>query len=152
MNDAQRVAEARMAETYRGAVYPWHCDHMGHMNVMWYVGKFDEATWNLFTLLGLPPSFLRHTGRGMAAVDQRIAYLSELHAGDIVVVKSGVLEARDKVLRFFHVMRNDESGEIAAITQLTAVHLDKTTRKSAALPVDVTAKARERIVEYGLPW
>jgi acyl-CoA thioesterase FadM len=29
-----------MVETYRGAVYPWHCDHMGHMNVMWYVGKF----------------------------------------------------------------------------------------------------------------
>src|SRR3954452_23114384 len=29
--------------TYKGAIYPWHCDHMGHMNVMWYVGKFDEA-------------------------------------------------------------------------------------------------------------
>ena len=26
--------------TYRGIVYPWHCDHMGHMNVMWYAGKF----------------------------------------------------------------------------------------------------------------
>ena len=34
--------------TYKGTVYPWHCDHVGHMNVMWYVGKFDEATWNLF--------------------------------------------------------------------------------------------------------
>jgi len=33
--------------TYRGIVYPWHCDHMGHMNVMWYVAKFDEATWTL---------------------------------------------------------------------------------------------------------
>jgi hypothetical protein len=33
--------------TYRGVVHPWHCDHMGHMNGMWYVGKFDEATWNL---------------------------------------------------------------------------------------------------------
>ena len=31
--------------TYRGTVFPWHCDHMGHMNVMWYTGKFDEATW-----------------------------------------------------------------------------------------------------------
>lgn len=20
--------------TYRGTVYPWQCDHMGHMNVM----------------------------------------------------------------------------------------------------------------------
>jgi hypothetical protein len=20
--------------TYRGTVYPWHCDHVGHLNVM----------------------------------------------------------------------------------------------------------------------
>jgi len=37
-----------MEVTYRGTVYPWHCDHVGHMNIMWYVGKFDEANWNLF--------------------------------------------------------------------------------------------------------
>jgi acyl-CoA thioester hydrolase len=37
-----------MAEaTYRGTVYPWQCDHVGHMNIMWYVGKFDEANWEL---------------------------------------------------------------------------------------------------------
>ena len=39
--------------TYRGTVYPWQCDHVGHMNIMWYVGKFDEANWNLFARLGL---------------------------------------------------------------------------------------------------
>src|SRR4051812_38521462 len=33
--------------TYRGVVYPWHCDHLGHMNNMWFAGKFDEASWNL---------------------------------------------------------------------------------------------------------
>ena len=27
-----------LVETYRGAINPWHCDQMGHMNVMWYVG------------------------------------------------------------------------------------------------------------------
>ena len=42
--------------TYRGTVYPWQCDHVGHMNIMWYVGKFDEANWNLFARLGLTPS------------------------------------------------------------------------------------------------
>ncbi len=21
--------------TYRGTVYPWQCDHVGHMNIMW---------------------------------------------------------------------------------------------------------------------
>ena len=41
--------------TYLGTVYPWQCDHVGHMNVMWYVRKFDEATWNFFHQLGLTP-------------------------------------------------------------------------------------------------
>ena len=63
-----------LIETHRGTVYPWQCDHMNHMNVMWYVGKFDEGTWNFFNHIGLTPSFLRSQGRGMAAVDQRIAY------------------------------------------------------------------------------
>ena len=26
------------AETYRGFVYPWEMDHIGHMNVRFYVG------------------------------------------------------------------------------------------------------------------
>jgi acyl-CoA thioesterase FadM len=36
-------APMESAATYRGTVYPWQCDHVGHMNIMWYVGKFDEA-------------------------------------------------------------------------------------------------------------
>ena len=40
--------------TYRGTVYPWQCDHVGHMNIMWYVGKFDEANWNMLARIGLP--------------------------------------------------------------------------------------------------
>ena len=74
--------------TYRGTVYPWQCDHVGHMNIMWYVGKFDEANWNLFARLGLTPSYLREAGRGMAAVQQTITYKRELLAGDIVEVRS----------------------------------------------------------------
>jgi len=118
--------------TYRGTVYPWHCDHVGHMNVMWYVGKFDEATWQLFHLIGLTPSYLRTAHRGMAAVDQHISYLKELHAGAVVSVRSTILEVRDKSIRFVHEMCNDETGEIAAKTTLKAVHLDTELRKSCA--------------------
>ena len=80
--------------TYRGAVYPWHCDHVGHMNVMWYVGKFDEATWNFFARLGLTPAYLRDAGRGMAAGQQNITYKRELLAGDVVEVVKKVRRIR----------------------------------------------------------
>src|SRR5262245_407906 len=110
--------------TYQGAIYPWHCDHMGHMNVMWYVGKFDEGTWRFFAHLGLTPAWLRANGRGMAAVEQQIEYKRELLAGDTVSVRTTVLEAAGKALRFRHEMLNDETGEVAAVTTLTALHLD----------------------------
>src|SRR5258705_6879803 len=82
--------------TYRGTVYPWQCDHVGHMNIMWYVGKFDEANWNFFARIGLSPSYLRQSGRGMAAVQQNIAYKHELLPGDIVEIRSRLLEIHDK--------------------------------------------------------
>ncbi len=132
-----------MIETYRGAVYPWHCDHMGHMNVMWYVGKFDEATWNLFAAIGITPTLLRGRERGMAAVQQNLSYKRELYAGDVVAVRSAVLEIRDKVVRFVHEMRNAESGEIAAVCELTGVHIDASSRKSCPFPQETVLRGRE---------
>jgi acyl-CoA thioester hydrolase len=122
----------QLEATYCGTVYPWQCDHVGHMNIMWYVGKFDEANWNLFARLGLTPTYLRESGRGMAAVEQNISYRRELLAGDIVEVRSVVLEIREKSIRFRHEMRNAETGEIAAICEITGVHMDRQARKSIA--------------------
>ncbi len=136
-----------LTATYRGVVYPWHCDHMGHMNVMWYVGKFDEATWHLFSQIGLTPSFFRENGRGMAAVRQSIAYKRELHAGDVVTIRSGILELKEKAIRFFHEMRNEATGEVSAITVLTGVHLDTGVRKSCAFPAHVLDRGRAMIVD-----
>ena len=122
-----------MELTYRGTVYPWHCDHIGHMNIMWYVGKFDEANWNLFARIGLTPTYLRESGCGMAAVQQNITYKRELLAGDIVEITSSLLAIGDKSIRFVHEMRNGETGEIAAICEITGVHMDRQARRSGAV-------------------
>jgi acyl-CoA thioester hydrolase len=123
-----------MAEaTYRGTVYPWQCGHVGHMNIMWYVGKFDEANWNLFARFGLTPSYLRRSNCGMAAVQQNITYKRELLAGDIVEISSRLLELREKSIRFVHEMRNVETGEVAAICEITGVHMDRHARKATPL-------------------
>ncbi len=131
-----------LVETYRGVVYPWHCDHMGHMNVMWYTGKFDEATWALLLRVGITPSYLRDRARGMVAVEQAITYRREILAGDVVVVRSAMMEVRDKALRFRHELVNAESGEIAATTQLTGVHLDTKNRKACPIPDEIAVRAR----------
>jgi acyl-CoA thioester hydrolase len=128
--------------TYRGVVYPWHCDHMGHMNVMWYVGKFDEATWQLMSSVGLTPAVMRDGGTGMVAVEQHIAYKRELVAGDVLSIHSSLLEVKDKVLRFTHEMRNDATGDVAATTVLVGVHLDVNSRKASPIAPAIVERAR----------
>jgi len=128
--------------TYRGTVYPWHCDQVGHMNVMWYVGKFDEATWNLFLRAGITPGYLRANQRGMAAVDQHIAYKRELRAGDVVAIRSEILDIEGRKMRFRHIMTNEETGETAAVTTLLGVHMDTQARKACPFPPEILAQAR----------
>ncbi len=127
--------------THKGTVYPWQCDHIGHMNIMWYVGKFDEANWNLFARIGLTPKYLRDGWRGMAAVQQNISYRRELLAGDVIDVESRVLEITDKAVRFMHEMRNAETGELAASCEITAVHMDRRVRKACAFEEKIRARA-----------
>jgi acyl-CoA thioester hydrolase len=129
--------------TYRGMVYPWHCDHMGHMNVMWYTGKFDEACWNLLAMLGLHRSGFDQDGTAMAAVEQHIQYKRELFAGDTVTIESALLEVNEKSLRMLHKMVHDASGEIAALTMIVAVHVDARIRKAIRLPERIRQRALE---------
>jgi acyl-CoA thioester hydrolase len=114
---------------------------MGHMNVMWYVGKFDEATWQLLSLVGLSRSRLAQENCGMAAVEQHIEYKRELRAGDLLTIRSRVLEVKEKSVRFQHEMTNDETGELAATTTLVGVCIDLTARKARPLPQDVRERA-----------
>lgn len=140
-----------LAITYRGVVYPWHCDHIGHMNVMWYVGKFDEGTWHLLASVGLTPMYLREQKRGMVAVNQNLTYKRELRAGDLVTVRSGVLEMKEKSIRFLHEMRNEETGEVAAIAVYTGVHTDSESRRACPFPSEIMERGQAMIVEYDLP-
>ena len=129
--------------TYRGMVYPWHCDHMGHMNVMWYTGKFDEACWLFLSTLGLTQARFVQDKTGMAALEQHIEYKSELHAGDAVTIRSTLLEIRQKTIRMQHEMLDDSSGEVAARTTIVGVHIDAQMRRAIALPADVVERAMQ---------
>lgn len=128
--------------TYRGVVYPWHCDHMGHMNIMWYTGKFDEAAWNFFASIGITASYIREQKRGMAAVEMNIQYKKELVAGDVVIIQTQLLEIREKVLRFKNELINVEKNDVAAIGEFTGVHIDLVARKAVPFSQDIVDRAK----------
>jgi acyl-CoA thioester hydrolase len=93
---------------------------------------------------------LRESGRGMAAVQQNISYKRELLAGDIVDVRSVLLEIRDKSIRFRHEMRNAETGEIAAICEITGIHMDRQARKAVAF-AEAIRRTAARLIAFPEP-
>ena len=119
---------------------------MGHMNVMWYVGKFDEATWNLMAAIGITPSYIRETQYGMAGVQQNITYKREIFAGAILEIRSHIVSIAEKKIVFVHEMRDAERDEICALCELTAVHIDRATRRASPFSPDVATRA-ERLLK-----
>ncbi len=131
--------------TYFGTVYPAECDHMGHLNVAQYVAKFDAASWNLFFNFGVTREGMDEGSYAIAAVEQKIAYKRELVPGDVVEVRSRVLEVKEKAIRFIHEMVHRQSGEVAATSEYVTVCLDRVRRKAKPYPEAVLANARRLV-------
>jgi acyl-CoA thioester hydrolase len=128
-------------ETYRGTVYPWHCDFNGHMNVMYYVGKFDEATWHFLAHFGITPSYLKNEDKGMVAAEQNFKYFQELNSGDLIFIKTELLEFKQKAIVFVHKMYNVESDTLVAEGRMVGVHIDQKSRKAVLFPEDIRGNA-----------
>jgi acyl-CoA thioester hydrolase len=135
-------------ETARGTVHTWQCDHMGHINVRAYGEFFEEACWQLYNRIGITPSLLRSGTFHVAAVQQDIRYLRELLAGDVIVVRSLVVEVREKVLKFAHQLANVETGVVCATSAFTVVCIDSAARRARAFPEDIAARARAAVGEF----
>lgn len=128
-------------ETYRGTVFPWECDANGHMNVRFYVAKFDEGTWQFMAQIGATREELKRRNCGPMAVSQNIAYKRELVPGDTVLVATSLVSLGNSSCRFRHVMTDSASGAVAAEMELVGVFVDLATRKAMPVWPELRAKA-----------
>jgi len=119
---------------------------------MWFVGKFDEATWNLAAMMGMTSEYLKTNARGMAAVDMRVAYRREALAGDVVTVRSAILEVRPKSVRFVHEMRRGDLGDLLATTIVTGVHIDGMHRRATQFAPEIFANNQAMLTPNPTAW
>ncbi len=113
------------------------------MNVQFYVSKVSDAAWHVMASIGITPAFIRERRQAPAAVKQEIAYLKELRAGDLLRMDSGVLEASEKRLTFYHRLTN---GQVAMTSKVYTVNIDLDARRSTLLDPAILASALERLV------
>jgi acyl-CoA thioester hydrolase len=135
----------RMLKTYVGSVYPWECDQVGHMNVAYYVAKYDTATWQFFAHIGMDGPYFREKRGGMGAVEMHLTYRRELHPGDVVEIVTEVLEVEPKSITFRHTMKETLSGEGVSTCTITAVHIEASERRGSPLPEEVYKRAEALI-------
>ena len=135
--------------TYRGVVYPWHVDHMGHMNVQYYVHFFDEASWAFFSNVGMTREYFEGQDRGMAAVEQHLEYLREVFAGTVLTIETVVLQLSAQSVRFRHGMCVGK--DVAARCELVGVHISRSARHAVPFPDPIAAALKARIPERETP-
>ncbi len=138
-------------ELGRSVVFPWHCDHFGHMNVRWYAHHFDDAGFHLWTVAGVGQKALRESGRALVVAQIRIDYVREMKAGDLLAIRGGFTRVGNRSVRHHLRMCDADTGGLRATQDTVEVFFDPETRKSAPMPDSCRGRLASMIADFGDP-
>ncbi len=110
----------------------WECDSNRHMNVMYYINKFEYAGRQFDLSLQLMDEAKEHVG--IVVLEQHIKYLKEVFEDDLLHIESSLLEIGNKAFKVLHEMYNSRTKELVSSMQATLVLFDKVNRKALPFP------------------
>ncbi len=138
---------AAWRESGRGVVFPWLCDQFGHMNVRWYAAHFDDASFQVWSLIGLGPAEFDKRGIVAVVAGTKIDFVKEIHAGRLFVMRGGFVRLGTKSVTYLNKMFDADTGELKAVNEVTEVFFDPKTRRSAPMPADLRAVVERNLVD-----
>ena len=119
--------------TYKGAVMTWETDSNRHMNVMYYVNKFEHAGRNFNLDLGLHK--IIHQGEiGIVVLEQKLNYYREVFEDDLIYIESSVIDIGNKAYTLFHEMYNGKTKELVSTMRVVLTLFDQVERKAIVFP------------------
>ena len=133
----------KKALTYKGACMTSECDSNGHMNVMYYINKFEHAGRNTDLELGLSEIFDDKTG--IVVLEQHIKYIKEVFEDDLLYVESTLLDVGNKAYKILHEMYNGHTRQLVSTMQLVLVLFDKETRRALPFPKEKREELLKKI-------
>ncbi len=136
-------------ETGRGVVVPWKCDHFGHLNVRFYAEAFDDASFHIWSAIGVPIGEIEEQDGLIGVVaSMKIDFLAEMRVGQLWIVDSAILRVGTKSFTYRERMRDTHSGRVHATADLVEVFFDKRERRAAPMPERVrTLLEAKRLAE-----
>lgn len=133
---------------HRATIIPDYLDAMGHMNVRWYMGLYDEAGWNFFDHIGMSQTYFQTEKKGGFALRQFIQYYAEVRVGETVAIHARVLGRSDKRIYFMLFMLNETQNVLASTFENLGTHADLIKRRSSPLPDHIAANLDALIAEH----
>ncbi len=143
-----------MIDIYKGMANTWECDENGHLNVRYYVAKVREGLATLWHDIGLTRSVRGAAGADMVVLDKHLRFLREVHPGQGLIGRAGVLEVGDHWMRVYVELVNSHSDAVAATFNMLIHYLGTETGNPEAIPSDVQDRAKALAMElpdYGAP-
>lgn len=135
-------------ELYRAVVFPWHCDHIGHMNVRWYAHHFDDAGFHLWTIAGVSQRGMHAKGVSLVVGQIKINYVHEMNAGDLLVIRGGFSHVGGKSIQHHQRLYNADTNVLCATQDTIEVFFDPETRTSAPMPDFYRDKLTPLVVDF----
>lgn len=129
---------------------PTWTDYNGHMNETHYLEVGAQASDRFMEMIGADAAYIAG-GLSYFTVETHIRHLDEVKAGERMKVTTQVLAGKGKKLHLFHRLEAGD-GRLAATVETLLLHVDLTTRRSAA-PASHVAEAVEAYAaqHVGLP-
>jgi acyl-CoA thioesterase FadM len=126
----------------REFVKPGEMDLYGQSAPPFYIHRFSSANSHVLAAFGMTPAYQRDYHRGFSTFEFQLGFPGRLRAGDIALVRSGLLHVGTSSLHIFHRMHNGQTGEIVATLDQLGVHLDLDARRPVPLPDALRERAR----------
>lgn len=121
-------------------------DYNGHLNMAFYNVIFDRGVDHLFDYLGVGEAYAASGVGSCFTMEVHLHYLQELSLDDNVEVHLQLLDYDSKRIHFFEQLYHCADGYLAATSEQICMHVDMTTRRSAAFQADVLDKL-ERLLQ-----
>lgn len=132
-------------ETYRGTVEPHESDEFGLLLPRGLWDKLTRALWAAQVAIGADMRKIRQLGLAGGAAVFDVSHLQQVAVGTPLVVRTHVMEARERSLRMEHHVLNALTEEVLVQARYVLAFLDQSSGERVAIPEEILDEASRLI-------
>lgn len=125
-------------------------DYNDHMNVAYYTLAFDNAGEELLKVAGMGHDYTQATQNSWMVLEGHITYQNEARLGDLLLIKSRVLDCSAKAAHLYQEMYRGET--LLSTQEQLMLHVSLATRRTTAFePAVLAALQAMQAAQQDLP-